>query len=187
MKKVFALVLSLVVLFILLALPRSGSASQTVYFGKFRGVVVEINDPLNLGRVGVLVPEVYGGSSGAVWALPSFPFAGAHHGLVLIPEVGDNVWVEFEQGDPNSPIWTGAWFTGSLSVENLARKRALFTSQGHEIVVDEEMDEVRLTHFAGPEIVLSEGAIDLQVGRTLFSVTDAGVFVNGKVLVKTKP
>jgi hypothetical protein len=186
MKKVFALVLSLVVLFVLLALPRSGSASQTVYFGKFRGVVADVNDPLNLGRVGVVVPDVYGSSS-AVWALPSFPFAGPNHGLVLLPEVGDNVWVEFEQGDPNYPIWTGAWFAQSLSAANLAQKRALFTSQGHEIVVDEEMDEVRLTHSAGPEVVLSEGAIDLQVGRTVFSVRDAGVFVNGKVLVKTKP
>jgi hypothetical protein len=135
--------------------------------------------------VGVVVPDVYGSSS-AVWALPSFPFAGPNHGLVLLPELGDNVWVEFEQGDPNNPIWTGAWFAGILSVKNFARKRALFSSLGHEIIVDEEIEEIRLTHAAGPKIVLSEGAIDLQVGRTVFSVTEAGVFVNGKVLVKTK-
>ena len=79
------------------------------YFGKYRGLVQDVDDPENMGRIVAQVPEVYG-EEYSPWALPSVPFAGQNHGFVVLPEVGDGVWVEFEAGDPSRPIWTGCWW-----------------------------------------------------------------------------
>ncbi|ASC73027.1 hypothetical protein XM38_039890 [Halomicronema hongdechloris C2206] len=57
------------------------------YFGKYRGLVRDVDDPDNLGRLVAQVPEVYG-QEDSPWAWPAVPFAGASHGLVLLPEVG---------------------------------------------------------------------------------------------------
>ena len=44
------------------------------------------------------------------WAYPSVPYAGLQTGFYAIPPVGANVWVEFEGGDPDHPIWTGCFW-----------------------------------------------------------------------------
>jgi hypothetical protein len=73
----------------------TGALAQSPFWDKYRGTVLNINDPLSLGRIEAVVPEVSGlGVTG--WALPAFPFAGLNHGLILLPEVGDNV--------PSDPI-----------------------------------------------------------------------------------
>lgn len=84
------------------------SEDQT-FFGKYRGKV-EVNlDPLGLGRLQVSVPDVMGdGTLG--WAMPCLPGAGPGVGIFAIPPVGANVWVEFERGDPDHPVWTGGFW-----------------------------------------------------------------------------
>ena len=79
------------------------------YFGKYRGKV-EINiDPLMLGRVMVSVPAVTGEGT-LNWAMPSVPFAGDGVGFWAIPPSGANVWVEYEGGNPDFPIWSGCFW-----------------------------------------------------------------------------
>lgn len=83
--------------------------SQTEFFGKYRGKV-ELNlDPLGLGRVQVSVADVMGDGTLA-WAMPCLPGAGPGVGIFTIPPVGANVWVEFERGDPDYPIWSGGFW-----------------------------------------------------------------------------
>jgi uncharacterized protein involved in type VI secretion and phage assembly len=41
-------------------------------------------------------------------------------GIYAIPPKNAGVWVEFEQGDPNYPIWSGCWWGSSLEVPVLA-------------------------------------------------------------------
>jgi hypothetical protein len=72
--------------------------TRSRYFGKYRGLVQDVEDPETLGRLRAQVPEVYGDAD-SPWAFPVVPFAGPNHGLVLLPEVGDGVWIEFEAGD----------------------------------------------------------------------------------------
>ena len=72
------------------------------FYGKYRGKVVDVNDPDKLGRITAQVPEILQQET-SHWALPAVAFAGPGHGLVLIPEVGDGVWIEFEAGDPSKP------------------------------------------------------------------------------------
>lgn len=80
------------------------------FYGKYRGKVVNPIDPLGLGRLQVQVPAVYGDAA-LNWALPCLPFAGSQVGLLAVPPIGANVWVEFEAGDKDSPIWSGCFWS----------------------------------------------------------------------------
>ncbi len=79
------------------------------FFGKYRGLVTQNVDPLSLGRLQALVPEVLGEVPSG-WALPCAPYAGTGAGVFAIPPMGAGVWIEFEAGDVSRPIWTGAWW-----------------------------------------------------------------------------
>jgi hypothetical protein len=80
------------------------------FFGKYRGMVVENVDPLLQGRLIVTVPDVYG-ILPSTWALPCVPLTGLKMGTSFVPPpVGASVWVEFEQGDPQMPIWVGCFW-----------------------------------------------------------------------------
>jgi uncharacterized protein involved in type VI secretion and phage assembly len=85
------------------------------FYGKYRGVVTDNQDPNGLGRVRVKVQDVLGQKESG-WAMPSVPYAGDGIGLYLIPPVSAFVWIEFEHGDPEYPIWTGCFWLSKDSV-----------------------------------------------------------------------
>ncbi len=87
------------------------------FYGKYRGIVTDNQDPSNLGRLKARVPEVlFDVETG--WALPFAPYAGEGSGLYTVPEPGAGVWVEFEAGDVSRPIWSGCfWGTGELPMK----------------------------------------------------------------------
>lgn len=89
------------------------------YFGKFRGSVLNNVDPMQIGRLLVQVPDVLGISTSS-WAMPCFPVTGRQMGFWSIPQIGTGVWVEFEQGDVDHPIWSGCWFGSAADVPALA-------------------------------------------------------------------
>jgi uncharacterized protein involved in type VI secretion and phage assembly len=89
------------------------------YFGKYRGMVVTNVDPMQTGRLMVQVPDVAGIIPGT-WALPCFPFTGPQMGFWALPHIGSGVWVEFEQGDPDHPIWSGCWYGSAAEPPALA-------------------------------------------------------------------
>lgn len=151
---------------------------RTRYFGKYRGLVRDVDDSEGMGRIIAQVPEVYG-EEDSPWALPSVPFAGADHGLVLLPEVGDGVWIEFEAGDPSRPIWSGCWWArGELPAPGAAQVRALVTTAGHQLALDDEGGEVKLLHAGGAEISLSDQEIKIKSGSTQIVLSSSGVSVN---------
>jgi hypothetical protein len=79
------------------------------FFGKYRGKVTANQDPLHLGRIQVSVPAIFG--EGRIsWAMPCVPYAGKDIGFFTIPPVNANIWVEFEGGDPDYPIWSGCFW-----------------------------------------------------------------------------
>lgn len=84
------------------------------FHGKFRGVVTDNRDPLFLGRVRAKVQDVFGDNESG-WALPASPYGGKGVGLFLVPPTDASVWIEFEHGDPEYPIWTGCfWAQGEV-------------------------------------------------------------------------
>ncbi|WP_413167474.1 phage baseplate assembly protein V [Capilliphycus salinus ALCB114379] len=82
---------------------------MTEFFGKYRGKVTGNKDPLNLGRIQVSVPAIFGEGRQS-WAMPCTPYAGKDVGFFTIPPLDTNVWVEFEGGDPDYPIWSGCFW-----------------------------------------------------------------------------
>ena len=85
------------------------------FFGKYRGMVVSGLDPEGRGRILAQVPDVLGlGIS--TWAMPCLPFAGLQMGMYVVPPPNAGVWIEFEKGDPDYPIWTGCWWGSRLEV-----------------------------------------------------------------------
>lgn len=90
------------------------------FFGKYRGMVVNNIDPMQLGRVQVSVPDVAGFIPSS-WAMPCVPVAGTNTGMFTVPMIGSGVWVEFERGDPDYPIWVGGYWGTPAEVPVLAR------------------------------------------------------------------
>jgi hypothetical protein len=82
------------------------------YYGKYRGFVVDNEDKANLGRLRLKVPSVLGNDVVTGWALPCVPYGGAaDQGFLFIPEQKSGVWVEFEEGDLEFPIWVGTFWS----------------------------------------------------------------------------
>jgi len=88
---------------------------MTQFFGKYRGQVTNNIDPLQIGRVQVSVPAVLGDGS-LSWAMPCMPLANNGSGVFVVPQVGSNVWVEFEGGDPDYPIYSGGFWSDASQV-----------------------------------------------------------------------
>ena len=113
------------------------------------------------------------------WALPSVPFAGAAHGLVLLPQVDDGVWIEFEGGDPSRPIWSGAWWANDeLPDPGAPEVFALVTPGGHQFVLDDENSEIRLVHSGGAELVMTDDSITISIGGKQIELTSSSVNIN---------
>ena len=94
-------------------------AEPNKFYGKYRGTVLTNVDPLQTGRLLVTVPDVHGIAPSS-WAMPCFAFAGKQMGEWALPQIGAHVWVEFEQGNPDKPIWTGCFYGSAAEVPALA-------------------------------------------------------------------
>jgi hypothetical protein len=85
------------------------------FYGKFRGTVLNNIDPEQRGRLMAIVPDV-SSVLPTSWALPCLPWGGIQTGVFCVPPIGAGVWIEFEQGDPDYPIWTGCFFGSAAEV-----------------------------------------------------------------------
>lgn len=97
----------------------SAGSNPRRFYGKYRGLVVENVDPEQIGRVMVQVPDVLGAIPSS-WAMPCVPAAGTQAGCFIVPPIGSQVWIEFEQGDPDYPIWVGGFWGSAAEVPALA-------------------------------------------------------------------
>ncbi len=156
------------------------------FFGKYRGKVSDLADPESIGRIKAKVPAVFGDED-SPWAMPSSPFAGKKHGLFLLPEVDDGVWIEFEAGDPSRPIWSGCWWARDQRPEPKGDKiRVLASSANHQIVIDEDANEIKLVHPSKATITIGDSEISLKVGSCEIKISTSEVNINnGMVKVTT--
>lgn len=145
------------------------------YFGKYRGIVKQVDDPDKLGRIIAQVPEIYGDEVESPWALPAVPFAGKDHGFVAIPETDDGVWIEFEAGDISRPIWTGCWWgDDELPSPGGTQTRVFATTAGHKLVLDDEGGEVQLLHSGGAEVKMTDDEISVTIGQSEATLANSG-------------
>jgi len=131
------------------------------YFGLYRGIVTNVNDPEELGRVRAKVHELLGDTDETNWAWPCVPFGGEGAGWLMLPKTNDAVWITFEAGDINKPIWLGFWFNGTDTPPEGAGPdvRVLQSKAGHRVEFgDAEGEEyVRVSHAAGTVIEMDAG------------------------------
>ena len=150
------------------------------FFGKHRGSVVSNIDPLNLGRLQVSVPDVLGDVFS--WAMPCVPYAGPTLGLVVIPPMGASIWVEFEGGNPDKPIWTGCfWGPGQFPVEALPNVHVLKTPA---VTITIDPTGFSVTHGTAALTVSATG-IAIANGTAEISVLTPTVSINQGALEVT--
>jgi uncharacterized protein involved in type VI secretion and phage assembly len=89
------------------------------YYGKYRGTVINNIDPMQIGRIQAMVPDV-SSLIPTSWAMPCLPVGGLQMGMFTVPPISAGVWIEFEQGDPDYPIWTGCFYGTAADVPALA-------------------------------------------------------------------
>jgi hypothetical protein len=84
------------------------------HYGVYRGVVKDNKDPQKQRRLKISVPQTTG-TEVTEWAWPVEP-SNIHTDL---PIVGQGVWVSYIGGDPDYPIWMGAFGKNQGSNKNL--------------------------------------------------------------------
>ncbi|WP_051833751.1 phage baseplate assembly protein V [Streptomyces sp. NRRL S-646] len=115
------------------------------FYGKYRGTVVDNEDPALLGRLKLSVPSVLGPDVVTGWATPCAPYGGAaQQGFLFVPEREARVWVEFEEGDLEFPIWTGAFWCSPGEESELPgdpqqrpTRKIIRTLKGHTIELED--------------------------------------------------
>jgi len=135
-------------------------------FGKYRGKVEKNVDPMQLGRIQVNVPAVPAVCEG--WAMPCVPYAGPGVGFFAIPPVGANIWVEFEGGDPDYPIWSGCfWGVGEVpALPASAEMKVLKTDMGTITLNDlPGAGGITIETTTGMKIVISALGIEINNGQ----------------------
>jgi uncharacterized protein involved in type VI secretion and phage assembly len=144
------------------------------YYGKYRGTVLNNIDPMQMGRLQVQVPDV-AGLIPTSWAMPCFPASGKQMGAYMLPQIGAGVWVEFEQGNMDYPIWSGCWYGSVAEVPVLAL--AGIPVSPNIVLQTGAQNAIVISDVPGPT-----GGIMLKsaTGATLI-VNDTGIYIqNGK-------
>jgi hypothetical protein len=148
--------------------------STRALYGKYRGTVINNVDPMQIGRIQAMVPDV-AGFVPSTWAMPCVPVAGINNGLFTVPMIGSGVWIEFERGDPDYPIWVGGYWGIAAEVPVLAR------------MVPPAVPGITLQTPLKNGLVISDvpgptGGILIQTATgAMISVSDVGIIIsNGK-------
>jgi len=168
---------------------------QNKFYGKYRGTVVNNIDPLQIGRIQVTVPDVSGLSLSS-WAMPCVPIAGKQMGTFVVPQIGAGVWVEFEQGDPDYPIWVGGFWGAVAEVPALAltgipsSPNIVLQTAGQNTLVISDLPGptggIMLKSASGATLIVNDTGIYIQNGKGAGIVmTGPTVTINNGALVIT--
>ena len=143
-------------------------------YGKYRGTVVNNIDPLQTARIQVIVPDAAGFIPGT-WAMPCLPRAGINSGVFTVPMIGSGVWIEFERGDTDYPVWTGGYWGSAAETPVLSHAVAPGISG---ITIQTALKNgLVISDVPGPT-----GGILIQTTTgAMISVSDVGIIIsNGK-------
>lgn len=165
------------------------------FFGKYRGMVINNVDPLQIGRILVQVPDVLNVLPSS-WAMPCVPVAGIQMGMYTVPPIGSGVWVEFEHGDPDYPIWVGCFWGTAAEVPALARMVppavpgiTLQTTLQNGLTVNDvpgPTGGIMLKSATGATIIVNDTGIYIQNGKgASIIMTGPTITINQGALVIT--
>jgi hypothetical protein len=149
---------------------RALMATDRRFPGVYAATVTRVDDPGHRGRIMVSVPSVFGMDAPELemWAMPCFP--AAHF---FVPDVGDHVWVAFENADPGAPVWLGEWYSvGSAPPEadgSPPLQRVVRTAAGHRVLLDDTAgaERVIVEDAAGSKLEMRADAVILHAAADL--------------------
>lgn len=149
------------------------------FYGKYRGVVLNNVDPMQQGRVMVQVPDVLGVGLSS-WAMACVPFGGKQMGMWCLPQIGAGVWVEFEQGDSDYPIWSGCWWGSAADPPVLAL--AAPPAVPNFVIQSQGQNTLMISDVPGP----TGGFLLKTLTGAFISINDIGITIsNGKGAIIT--
>ena len=150
---------------------------STKYYGKYRATVADNVDPMLQGRLMLQVPDILGDLPTS-WALPCLPAVGPQMGVFVLPAIGSQVWAEFEQGNPDYPIWTGGFWGSAAELPPLA----LAAPPGMQNILLQTtlQNLLMITDTPGPE----GGIVLKSSGASMLIVNDTGIYItNGTAAI----
>ena len=145
------------------------------FYGKFRGTVINNIDPMQIGRLMVQVPDVSNVIPSS-WAMPCVPFAGIQSGFFAVPAIGSGVWVEFEQGDSDYPIWTGGFWGLVSDVPALATAPPAIPP-GQNICLQTTGQNMVMVSDAPPSPVTG-GIVITDASGAMIVVNETGIYIS---------
>jgi uncharacterized protein involved in type VI secretion and phage assembly len=153
------------------------------FYGIYRATVVNNVDPMQMGRIMAMIPDV-GSITPSTWAMPAVPLAGKQMGTFMVPQIGAGVWIQFEAGDPDRPVWTGGWWGIAAEVPALAL--AGVPGDPNIVIQTTLQNAIVISDLPGPT-----GGIMLKstTGATII-VNDTGIYIQngqGASIVMTGP
>ncbi len=110
-------------------------------------VVKENNDPDKLGRIRVQF-KWQTGEEMTPWIRQSTNHASGDRGIYFVPEIGDEVYTDFEQGNPDRPYMTGAKYHSNTRPEFFDPDnnfKSIKTRSGHTILLNDESGAETIT------------------------------------------
>jgi hypothetical protein len=160
---------------------------QQPFYGKYRGVVSDNLDPLMLGRIRANVQDIFGDRESG-WAMPCVPYAGDGVGLYLIPSTGTSVWIEFEQGDPERPIWSGCfWAVGEVPAQPAVAEMKVLKTETATITLNDTpgLGGITIELDGGGKISISSMGIEISAGQGTVNINGTKVSLNNGALEVT--
>jgi len=160
------------------------SESNQRFYGKYRGTITDNIDPLNQGRVRARVPEVLGDEETG-WALPCVPYGGSGVGFFFIPPVEAKVWIEFEKGNLDSPIWVGCfWGVGEVPKIPALPDVKIIKTDSATITLDDipGAGGITIETTSGLKVLMNVEGIELSNGSQNIKLTPANVSINNGAL-----
>jgi phage protein D/phage baseplate assembly protein gpV len=138
------------------------------------GLVTNNSDPENLGRVRVQYPALSQDAEGA-WARVVTPSAGNERGLLMLPVVGEEVLIGFENDDTTRPYVLGSLFNGSDTPGDdlLQSEDGSFAVLSDHKIVATSQEDMKLT---------SKGALTIDVTNDVTITGSQGVTVKGQTV-----
>jgi hypothetical protein len=162
----------------------SEARQRDIYPGLYRGTVTVNVDPLLKGRLMLEVPDVLAYSPTS-WAEPSVPLAGPSGppmGAYLVPPIGAGVWVMFEHGDPDKPVWIGCRWGLPSDIPSVAK---LGNPADPNIVIQSLLQHSLMISDMAPSPATG-GIILRSATGAMIVVNDSGIYIsNGKGAIIT--
>ena len=123
---------------------------MATYAGFYKAIVSNTNDPEKRGRIKCQIPDILGNKVESAWCEPCVPVAYDRGGDFCLPQKKETVWVAFEKGNPNFPVYLGGWWQKEV------------TPLGGNYGSDRE--KVRIISYADCTITMKNGIININVG-----------------------